>query len=187
MLALSPLSSRAHKSRSCERNRQDHRTPRPISRKRLMLLPVRSSLAVTRNMHERGSFRCSIIEESARPIFVRPAGDISLFVGCLVPSFHRRRSMTSCAKKIPCSGLWDMWLIGTSRHEATDDAMFTLLLKATLAETAASIVDLRTNVDGWGKAPCRASTILRLADGDLTSKPAETARSGRVQVLCASL
>src|SRR6476646_8082942 len=63
MLALSPLSSRAHKSRSCERNRQDHRTPRPISRKRLMLLPVRSSLALTRNMHERGSFRCSIIED----------------------------------------------------------------------------------------------------------------------------
>ena len=70
----------------------------------------------------------------------------------LVPSFHRR-SMTSCAQKIPCSGLWDMWLNGTSRHEATDDAMFTLLLKATLAETAASIVDLRTNVDGWREGP----------------------------------
>jgi choline dehydrogenase-like flavoprotein len=36
---------------------------------------------------------------------------------------------------------------------ATDDAMFTLLLKATLAETAASIVDLRTDVDGWGEGP----------------------------------
>jgi hypothetical protein len=46
-----------------------------------------------------------------------------------------------------------MWLNGTSRHEATDDAMFTLLLKATLAETAASIVDLRTNVDGWREGP----------------------------------
>jgi hypothetical protein len=111
----------------------------------------------------------------------------SLFVSCLVPSFHRR-SMTSCAQKIPCSGLWDMWLNGTSRYEATDDAMFTLLLKATLAETAASIVDLRTNVDGWGKAPCRASTILRLADGDLTSKPADTARPGsRSSSLCIPL
>ena len=35
------------------------------------------------------------------------------------------------------------------------------LLKATLAEIAASIVDLRTNVDGWGKAPLRGPSATR--------------------------
>jgi len=105
----------------------------------------------------------------------------------LVPSFHSR-SMTSCAKKIPCSGLWDMWLNGTSRHEATDDAMFTLLLKATLAETAASIVDLRTNVDGWREGPVSDVYDPSLGGWRLTSKPADTARPGsRSSSLCIPL
>jgi hypothetical protein len=70
-----------------------------------------------------------------------------------------------------------MWLNGTSRHEATDDAMFTLLLKATLAETAASIVDLRTNVDGWREGPVSDVYDPSLGGWRLTSKPTDTART----------
>ena len=71
-----------------------------------------------------------------------------------------------------------MWLNGTSRQEATDDAMFTLPLKATLAETAASIVDLRTNVDGWREGPVSDVYDPSLGGWRLTSKPADTARTG---------
>ena len=87
--------------------------------------------------------------------------------------------MTSCAQKIPCSGLWDMWLNGTSRHEATGDAMFTLLLKTTLAETAASIVDLRTNVDGRREGPVSDVYDPSLGGWRLTSK---TGRDGEIGV-----
>jgi hypothetical protein len=57
--------------------------------------------------------------------------------------------------------------------------MFTLLLKATLAETAASIVDLRTNVDGWREGPVSDVYDPSLGGWRLTSK---TGRDGEIGV-----